>query len=157
MTSRLPVPFRVPAFASWASCPAGEFRPPHGRPTASPHMPETDHNGVSMFHTRETRAGPGALSTPGAAVFPSRRSVRGCRLPPHSGRPLPSRHNHPARDAVVTKHQREFPYGRPTGPSPHLWPPRLGRRPLGFPVSSAPDRSGTSHARHGGDRSNTDP
>jgi len=26
---------------------------------------------------------------------------------------------------------------------------------LGFPVSSAPDRSGTGHARHGGDRSNT--
>ena len=29
------------------------------------------------------------------------------------------------------------------------------QRPLGFSVSSAPDRSGTSHARHGGDRSNT--
>ncbi len=29
------------------------------------------------------------------------------------------------------------------------------RRPLGFSVSSAPDRSGTGHARHGGDRSNT--
>jgi len=26
---------------------------------------------------------------------------------------------------------------------------------LGFSVSSAPDRSGTGHARHGGDRSNT--
>ena len=26
---------------------------------------------------------------------------------------------------------------------------------MGFPVSSAPDRSGTGHARHGGDRSNT--
>jgi hypothetical protein len=26
---------------------------------------------------------------------------------------------------------------------------------LGFPVSSAPDRSGTGHAHHGGDRSNT--
>jgi hypothetical protein len=26
---------------------------------------------------------------------------------------------------------------------------------LGFPVSSAPDRSGTGHARHGGDRSST--
>jgi len=28
---------------------------------------------------------------------------------------------------------------------------------LGFPVGFAPDRSGTGHARHGGDRSNTDP
>ena len=26
---------------------------------------------------------------------------------------------------------------------------------MGFPVSSVPDRSGTGHARHGGDRSNT--
>ena len=26
---------------------------------------------------------------------------------------------------------------------------------MGFPVSSAPDRSGTGHSRHGGDRSNT--
>ena len=26
---------------------------------------------------------------------------------------------------------------------------------MGFPVSSAPSRSGTGHARHGGDRSNT--
>ena len=26
---------------------------------------------------------------------------------------------------------------------------------MGFPVSSAPDRSGTGHARHGGDRPNT--
>ena len=26
---------------------------------------------------------------------------------------------------------------------------------MGFPVSSAPDRSGTGHARHGGDRSST--
>jgi hypothetical protein len=34
----------------------------------------------------------------------------------------------------------------------HGW----GRRPLDFPVSFAPDRSGTGHARHGGDRSNTD-
>ncbi len=39
--------------------------------------------------------------------------------------------------------------------SPRLWPPWLERRPSGFSVSSAPDRSGTGHARHGGDRSNT--
>jgi hypothetical protein len=29
------------------------------------------------------------------------------------------------------------------------------RRRMGFPVSSAPSRSGTGHARHGRDRSNT--
>ena len=39
--------------------------------------------------------------------------------------------------------------------SPHLRPPWLVQRPLGFSVSSAPRRSGTGNARHGGDRSNT--
>jgi hypothetical protein len=31
------------------------------------------------------------------------------------------------------------------------------QRPLGLPAGSAPDRSGTGHARCGGDRSNTNP
>ena len=52
----------------------------------------------------------------------------------------------------MTRHQRGFPDSRPSGPSPDLWPPWLGRRPLGFSVSSAPSRSGTGHARHGGDK-----
>jgi len=63
----------------------------------------------------------------------------------------------PARSVIVTRHQQGFPGSRPSGPSPHLWPPWLARRPSGFPVSSAPSRSGTGHARHGGDRSNTNP
>src|SRR6266536_953903 len=33
----------------------------------------------------------------------------------------------------------------------------VGTAALELPVSSAPDRSGTGHARHGGDRSNTNP
>src|SRR5262249_23445543 len=51
--------------------PAREFRPPHGRPTAPPahtRACDTDPDRVSTFRTRETRTGPGALSTPGTTV-----------------------------------------------------------------------------------------
>jgi hypothetical protein len=34
LMSRLSAAFRLPAFASWASCPGRDFRPPYGRPTA---------------------------------------------------------------------------------------------------------------------------
>jgi hypothetical protein len=113
------------------------------------------HSRVSTFRTHETRTGPGALCTPGATVLNGHRSVRGRRLPPLSGRPLPPRPHDPARGVGLTRHQRGFPGSRPSGPSPHPWPPWLERRPLGFPVSSAPGRSGTGYARHGGDRSST--
>ena len=33
---RFPAAFRLPAFASWAPCPAREFSPPYGRLTAPP-------------------------------------------------------------------------------------------------------------------------
>jgi len=88
-------------------------------------------------------------------VLTGRRGVRGRRLPPLSGRSLPPRRYNPARDVKVTRHQQGFPGSRPSGLSPRLWPPWLGQRPLGSSVSFAPSRSGTGHARHGGDRSNT--
>jgi len=62
-----PAAFRPPAFACWASCPARGFRPSYDRPTAPPEG-GADPSGVSMFRTRETRLGPGALFTPGTAV-----------------------------------------------------------------------------------------
>src|SRR5262249_43104484 len=43
---RFPVAFRLPAFASWAPCPARGFRPHYCRPTAT------------GAHTRRTRGGP---------------------------------------------------------------------------------------------------
>jgi hypothetical protein len=113
------------------------------------------HSRVYTFRTRETQTGPGALSTPGTAVSTGRRGVRGRRLPPLSGRSLPPRRYNPARDVKVTRHQQGFPGSRPSGLSPRLWPLWLGQRPLGSSVSFAPSRSGTGHARHGGDRSNT--
>jgi len=101
---------------------------------------------------------------PGPGRAPS--IPRGRRCPPAGGdlRPSPAtsqrrslspRNSHPARGAAVTRHQRGFPGSRPSGPSPHLWPPWLGQRPLGFPVSFAPSQPGAGHARHGGDRSGT--
>src|SRR5439155_4876194 len=107
-----PVAFRPPAFASWAPCPAREFRPPYGRPTASPRIPARairTHDRVYTFHTRETRTGPGALYTPRTAVFAGHRRIRGRRLPPFNGRSLSPRQNHPTRDVFVTRHQQEFP------------------------------------------------
>ena len=140
--------------------PPRDFRPPYGRPTAPPAHTRActaDPGEVSTFRTHETRTGPGALYTPGTAVSAGHRWIRGRRLPPLNGRSLPPRHYSPARDVGMTRHQQGFPGSRPSGPSPHLWPPWLARRPLGFPVSSAPSRPGTGHARHGGDRSNTNP
>ncbi len=67
MLPRFPAAFRLPAFASWASCPARGFRPSHDRPTAPP-AGSADPSRVSMFRTHETRPGPGALFTPGTTV-----------------------------------------------------------------------------------------
>ena len=54
---RFPVAFQLPAFASWASCSRTEFSSPHGRPTTHALKSAADRNGVSTFHTRETRPG----------------------------------------------------------------------------------------------------
>src|SRR5258708_6774136 len=71
------------------------------------------HSRVYTFRTRETRTGPGALYTPGAAVFAGHRQLRGRRLPPLSGRSLPPRRYSPARGVDVTRHQQGFPDSRP--------------------------------------------
>jgi hypothetical protein len=50
-----------------------------------------DPDGVSVFRTRETRLGQGALCTPGAAVSTRPVIVPGRRLPHHNGQPLSPR------------------------------------------------------------------
>jgi hypothetical protein len=87
MLSRFPAAFRQPAFASWASLPVRDFRPPYGRPTAPP-VSGTDPDRFSVFRTRETRLDLGALCTPGAAVPARPVIVPGRRLPHLSGQPL---------------------------------------------------------------------
>jgi hypothetical protein len=121
--TRLPAAFRPPAFASWAPCPARDFRPSYGRPTVPPALTRActaDPGEVSTFRMHETRTGPGALYTPGTAVSAGRRPVHGRRLPPLSGRSLAPRYHAPARDVSVTRHQQGFPDSRPSGPFPHL-------------------------------------
>ena len=119
---RFPAAFQPPAFASQPPCPARDFRPPYGRPTAPPAHTRactTDPDEVATFRTHETRTGPGALSTPGTTVPTGRGTcaAAACRLsaagPCHPGKPTP------ARDAYVTRHQQGFPGSRPSGPSPH--------------------------------------
>jgi hypothetical protein len=85
---RFPVAFRPPAFASWASCSRQgvgpplrlAYRPAPGKPESVP-----DPDGFSMFRTRETRLGLGALYTPGTAVSTRPRMLHDRRLPHHSG------------------------------------------------------------------------
>ena len=104
---------------------------------------------------RETRTGPGALSTPGTAVFAGHRVFRGRRLPPLNDRSLSPRHRFPARDADITRHHREFPGSRPSGPSPRLWPPWLGAAALGLsrelrtrPIKNRPRASRWGQVEH---------
>ena len=80
-------------------------------------------DGVSMFRTRETRLGPGALSTPGTAVPSRPGAIPDRRLPPHSGRSLSPRCNEPSRGVSVTRHQQGFTAVHPSQPSPRLWSP----------------------------------
>jgi hypothetical protein len=120
MLSRFPAAFRLPASASWASFPARELSPTYDRLTGTLQLDEPDPDGVSTFRTRETRTGPGALCTPGTAVFTRPRGILDRRLPHPSGMSLSSRHNHPAREVGVTRHQQGFPGSRPSGPSPDL-------------------------------------
>jgi hypothetical protein len=115
-----PAAFRPPAFASWASCPARGFRPSYDRPTAPP-ADGADPSGVSMFRTRKTRPGPGALCTPGTAV-PARPRMHpmaaACRLPA-AGPCHPGTATHPGMFSSrgISKGSLAF---TPPGHSPHL-------------------------------------
>ena len=118
-----PAAFRLPAFASWASCPARGLRPSCDRPTAPPGS-GADPSGVSMFRTRETRPGPGALCTPGTAV-PARPRVNpvtaACRLAT-AGPCHPGATTHPGMFSSRGISKGSLPF-TPPGHSPHLWHP----------------------------------
>ena len=130
-----------------ASCPAWGFRPSYDRPTA---LSCADPSGVSMFRTRETRLGPGALFTPGTAVPSRPGDLPDRRTPPSSGRSLftPVQHSAPGcicDEALSRVHWRS---PLPAFPSPVI--PGTVRGPSGFSLSSAPGWAGPSHARQGG-------
>lgn len=111
-----PVAFRQSAFPSWASCsrPGTQLPLRSAYPTTS--LGGVDLDGVSAYHTHETRLGPGALCIPGTAVSTRLRHVLSRRLPPLNGRSLSSRYHNPSQDVVLTRHQQGFT-GRSQGVS----------------------------------------
>ena len=92
-----------------------------------------DPNGVSMFRTRKTRPGPGALFTPGTAV-PSRPvDLPGRRTPPFNGRSLftPVDHSAPGCNCDEASSRVHWRSPLPAFPSPVI-PGRYGD-PRAFP------------------------
>ena len=67
------------------------------------------------------------------------RDVRGRRLPPCNGWPLPPRYRSPTRDVRLTRHQQGFRVIHPSG-LPLTCSTRSERAPSGFPLSFAPSR-----------------
>jgi len=156
---RFPAAFRPPAFASWTPCPARRDSAPHCcRPTAGTTHTRAcaaDPGRVCTFRTYETRTGLGALSTPGTAVFAGHRLVRGRRLPPSIGRSLFPRNRNPTGMWTCRGISKSFLVVAPCRPFPLPVAAMVGAAPLGFPAKLRTRPSGTGHARHGGDRSNT--
>ncbi len=112
MLSRFPAAFRLPAFAFWASCPARDFRPPYGRPTA----PRSAARTLTGFPC-SARAGQlgWAPSIPrGRRCSRDRREIRGRRLPLHGSQPLSPRSHHPPRGVRITRHHQGFTGIRPS-------------------------------------------
>jgi len=85
-----------------------------------PHRTGADPSGVSMFRTRETRLGPGALFTPGTAVPSRSANLPDRRMPPFIGRSLftPVQHSAPGcnRDEASARVHWHSPL--PAFPSP---------------------------------------
>jgi hypothetical protein len=140
LSSRFPAAFRPPAFASWASCsrPGIQLTSRSTCRWASRRRPP-DPDGVSTFHTHETRPGRASSLPRERRCSHDHRDVRGRRLPPHNGRPLPPRQCAPTRDVKLTRHQQEFSVIRPFG-LPLTCNTRSDRTSLGFPLSFAPGR-----------------
>jgi len=120
---RVPAPFDAPASASGSSCPAEELASPYGRVTGT-QLRAPALNGVSTFHTSETRPGrvpplprgprcsPDRSSVLQSACAASQRPVLGPRWSvPSAGLPL-----------HVTRHHRGFTGVHPSGLPLHLWP-----------------------------------
>ena len=106
---------------------------------------------VSMFRTRETRPGPGALYTPGTTV-PARLRVNpaaaACRLA--TARSLPPRCHDPSRDVFLTRHQQGFTGVRPSRPFPSPVAPGRNGDPWALPQAPHPaEQDPAAHARAG--------
>ena len=116
---------------------------------------EPDPDGVPTFHTHEIRPDRVSSLPRGRRCSYDHRDVRGRRLPPHNGRPLPPQQYCPTWDVMMTRHRQGFSAIHPLG-LPFACDTRSERAPLGFPLSFAPSRC---QPRTSGQRQvwNTDP
>ena len=131
MLPRFPAAFRRPAFASWASCPAGGFRPSYDRPTAPRSAARTPTGFPCSAHVRHSWDR--APSIPrGRRCSCDRREARGRRLPLHNGQPLSPRYHHPPRGARITRRHQGFTGIRPSS-LPLACGPSAEPGPLGIP------------------------
>ena len=135
MSPRFPVAFRPPAFASWASCPAEEFRSPHGRPTRHSPGPR---RGFHVPHIRAT-AGLGALFTSrpsGALATGPIPPATACPLSQGPG-PITRSSSHPPELSITRRH-RGFTRVHPPDRPQRLVVPRMEQGPLGHSPGFAP-------------------
>ena len=157
--ARFPVAFRLPAFASWASCTRqglGPSLPPAYRhpqtawrtPTGFPCSARMRHDWGWVPPVPRGRWCPHGRIQSLAATG---------RLP--TARPLSSRFSDPSQEAQLTRHQRGFTGIHPMPSLPLACEPRTERGLLGFPVSFAPDRRWQRRPRTSrwGQVSDTDP
>src|SRR4051812_15682333 len=152
----VPVAFRLPAFASWASCSRRGF-PLSSRSAyrANARTPA----GVSTFRTFETRPD-WAPSFPRAPAVLSRpvRSLRPPLAPSTRSQALSLRYSSHLPELSLTGRRQGFTRVRPPGLPPSLVDPRMEQRPLGLlPGLRTPTGRTCGARRSGGRASSTRP
>jgi len=138
ISSRLPAAFRLPAFASWASCSRQGLRLPLRSAYRCPL-----HRTLTGFPcSARVRHGWGRMSSiPRGRRCPHGRecsTTAACRIA--TALSLSPRHCVPARRVMLTRHHQGFPDSHPIPSLPLACGPWTGQGPLGFPMSSAPGR-----------------
>jgi hypothetical protein len=145
---RFPGAFRLPAFASWSSLPAGGLGLPHGRLTGPCHQ-EPDPNGIVTLCMQEIRPGRVPSMPRGRWCSHGRNGIIGRHLPLLRGQSLyPGATNHHPGPSVTRHHRGFMEFTLPAFPSP-VTPDGMGVLGL-VPRASHP--AVTSSACRGGDR-----
>ncbi len=130
--ARFPAAFRLPAFASWASCPAGDSAPLTIGLPRRPQAARTRAGFPRSARVRHDRVGCSLYPGDDGAHTATARS-RSRRLPPSSGRSLSPRHHDPPRDVQLTRHQQEFTGVHPVPAFPSPVTPGRNGDPWAFP------------------------
>jgi hypothetical protein len=133
---RFPAAFRLPAFASWASCSR------HGIPP--PSRLAYHHTIDVVDRTGFPRSARMRYDRVGCQLYPGSSGVHTTANRPRppladSQRPAPHHphHHHPTWGVAVTRHRHWFAHAHPFG-LPLTCDTRSERAPLGFPLGFAP-------------------